>query len=240
MARKKATKAERAQFNLDERFRQLRTNIEFSQFDKDLKVINIVSTFPNEGKSTIALNLARIYAVQFPKVLLVDCDLRNPSVHKLSELSNVQGLSNLLTHLDKNTDLISCSEIQKKPVNDENQLYVLTAGQRVPNPQELLSSRRFSQLISMAKSQFDMVIVDCSPCMAVSDAIPVCNAADGTLFVISAKDTDKAAAKEGLNELRRNGAEIIGAVLTKAENQNNKHGYYYYDYGYGYGENNEE
>lgn len=237
MAHKKPSKATRSRMNLDERFRQLRTNIEFSLFDQNLKIINIVSTFPNEGKSTVALNLAKTYGVQFSNVLLVDCDLRNPSVHKLMQLSNTEGLSNLLTHYTGEEDLFTQSEVQKVDIDDTHHFYVLTSGQRVPNPQELLASKRFRQLMDNAKKQASIVIVDCPPCMAVSDAIPVCNAADGTLYVVSARDTDKAAAREGLTELKRNGANIIGAILTKAEEANRKHGYYYYyDYGYGYGD----
>lgn len=236
MKRKKPSKATRSKMNLDERFRQLRTNIEFSQFDQNLKVINIVSTFPNEGKSTVALNLAKTYGVQFSNVLLVDCDLRNPSVHKLMEISNAEGLSNLLTHYTSEDDIFDQPEVQKVSVDEHHHFYVLTSGQRVPNPQELLASKRFRQLMDNARKQASIVIVDCPPCMAVSDAIPVCNAADGTLYVVSARDTDKAAAREGMTELKRNGANIIGAILTKAEEATHRHGYYYYDYGYGYGD----
>lgn len=237
MKRKKPSKATRSKMNLDERFRQLRTNIEFSQFDQNLKVINIVSTFPNEGKSTVALNLAKTYGVQFSNVLLVDCDLRNPSVHKLMEISNAEGLSNLLTHYTDEDDIFAQPEVQKVDIDENHHFYVLTSGQRVPNPQELLASRRFRQLMDNARKQASIVIVDCPPCMAVSDAIPVCNAADGTLYVVSARGTDKAAAREGMTELKRNGANIIGAILTKAEEATHRHGYYYYyDYGYGYGD----
>lgn len=251
MKHKRPNKATRSKMNLDERFRQLRTNIEFSQFDQNLKVINIVSTFPNEGKSTVALNLAKTYGVQYSDVLLVDCDLRNPSVHKLMKLPNTEGLSNLLTHFNGDESLLEQEEVQKVQIDDAHHVYVLTSGQRVLNPQELLASKKFRQFLQHAKEQLSMVIVDCPPCMAVSDAIPVCNAADGTLYVVSARDTDKAAAKEGMTELKRNGANIIGAILTKAEEANRKHGYYYYydygygdygygSYGYGYGSQEEE
>lgn len=235
---KRKSKEQKKMMNLDERFRQLRTNIEFSQYDENIRVINVVSTFPNEGKSTVALNLAKTYAAQYRNVLLIDCDLRNPSVHKLIEISNSEGLSNLMTHFTSSSDLPSASEIQEITYGNDKPFYVLTAGQRVPNPQELLSSRKFRQLIDLTKQQFSMIIIDCPPCMAVADAIPVCNVSDGTLYVVSAKDTDKAAAKEGMTELRRNGANVIGAILTKAE-QSRKHsgGYYYYDYDYGYGSN---
>lgn len=223
--------------NLDEKFRQLRTNIEFSQFDKKLRVINVVSTFPNEGKSTVALNLAKTYAAQYKNVLLIDCDLRNPTLHKFLSVSNTEGLSNLMTHFSPQDNLLQAEEIQHYESAPGISFCVLTAGQRVPNPQELLSSQRFRQLIEMTKAQFSMIIIDCPPCLAVADAIPVCNASDGTLYVISAKDTDKASARDGVNELRRSGANLIGAVMTKADwgHHHSKDSYYYYDYGYGYG-----
>lgn len=236
MPKKKPNKKARIQMNLDERFRQLRTNIEFSQYDRDLRVINVVSTFPDEGKSTVALNLAKIYGNQYYKVLLIDCDLRNPSLHKLAGVSNEKGLSNLLTHFDEKESLLNAEEIQLCELDQQSDVYMLTAGSRVPNPQELLASQKFVRLVQKAKEEFSTIIIDCPPCMAVADAIPVCNASDGTLYVVSAKDTDKASAREGMNELRRNGANIIGAVLTKAEeSKHHKNGYYYYDYGYGYG-----
>lgn len=233
---KQSKKLQKKKYNLDERFRQLRTNIEFSQFDENLRIINVVSTFPNEGKSTVALNLAKTYAAQYRNVLLIDCDLRNPSIHKLMQISNEAGLSNLLTHFNAGNDITEFDEINEATYDNGHPFMVLTAGQRVPNPQELLSSKRFRQFLEQTKKQFSMIIIDCPPCMAVADAIPVCNAADGTLYVISAKDTDKAAAKEGLTEIKRNGANVIGAILTKAE-QSHKHSgsYYYYDYDYGYG-----
>lgn len=89
------------EFNLDEVYRQLRTNIEFSQMDEALRAINIVSTNSNEGKSSVALNLAKIFADKYKRVLLVDCDLRNPSLNKHLRVSNSKGLTNLLTHFKK-------------------------------------------------------------------------------------------------------------------------------------------
>ena len=236
--RKRTSREQKTKINLDERFRQLRTNIEFSQYDENLRIINVVSTFPNEGKSTVALNLAKTYAAQYRNVLLIDCDLRNPSIHKLMNISNTTGLSNLLTHYRSGDDLSEADEIVEATYENGHPFLVLTAGQRIPNPQELLASRKFRQFLEQTKKQFSMIIIDCPPCMAVADAIPVCNASDGTLYVISAKDTDKAAAKEGMTEIKRNGANVIGALLTKAEQSHKNSGsYYYYDYDYGYDSN---
>ena len=232
MMRKKPSRRKMRQFNLDETFRQLRTNIEFSQYDREIKVVNIVSTNPNEGKSTVAANLARIYSVKYRKVLLIDCDLRNASLHRYLGVSNAQGLSDLLAHYEVGTSLNHYREFQLVSEKDLNSSFLLlTAGSRVPNPQELLSSQRFFHFIQQAKKEFDMVIIDCPPCLAVSDSIPVCNASDGTLYVISAKDTDKKMAREAIAELNRNGANIIGAVLTKAENVSSRRYYYYGDEG---------
>ena len=96
-------KKKRNQFDVDEIYRGLRTNIEFSQMDDKIQVINVVSTAPNEGKSTVSTNLARIMAAKYKNVLLIDCDLRNPSVHKLLHISNRSGLSNIMSQFKEET-----------------------------------------------------------------------------------------------------------------------------------------
>lgn len=230
---KKAMNAEN--INLDEVYRQLRTNIEFSQMDDTLKVINIVSTNPNEGKSSIARNLARIFADKYKKVLLVDCDLRNPSLNKQFHVSNAMGLTNLLARFKEGMVVERAEEIQHLETGTENSLYFLSAGIRVPDPTEMLSSHRFSNFIETVKNEFDVVILDCPPVFAVADAIPLSNVADGTLFVLSSKDTNKADAKEAVGDLQRNGANIIGVVMTKVPGFKTKHYYGYGGYG-GYGQ----
>ena len=225
------------QFNLDEVYRQLRTNIEFSAMDEKIQVVNIVSANPNEGKSTVATNLARICTAKYNSVLIVDCDLRNSSVHKMYGISNSKGLSNLLSHYDRTTPIKSYEEIKQVSFPDTGRnLFVLTAGSRVPNPSELLGSRRFNDFLVQARKEFDFIVLDCPPYAAVSDAIPLCNASDGTLFVVSSLDTDKRQAKGIASDLKRNGANIIGVILTKVENFHSNH-YYYYGYGYGEREN---
>lgn len=230
---KKAFKAE--DINLDEVYRQLRTNIEFSQMDQALKVINIVSTNPNEGKSSVSRNLARIFADQYPKVLLIDCDLRNPSLNRQFHVSNAMGLTNLLTRFKEGMVIQNAEEIQYLDTGTENTLYFLSAGVRVPDPTEVLSSRRFSRFIETAKKEFDVVILDCPPIFTVADGVPISNVADGTLFVLSAKDTNKADAKEAVGDLQRNGANLIGVVMTKVPGFKTKHYYGYGGYG-GYGQ----
>lgn len=222
--------------NLDEVYRQLRTNIEFSQMDEALRAINVVSTNPNEGKSIVSLNLAKIFADKYKRVLLIDCDLRNPSLNKHLRVSNSKGLTNLLTHFKKGDQIAEQDEIQKIDFGNNTILSFLSTGNRVPNPTEVISSRRFASFIDEAKKQFDAVIVDCPPVFAVADAIPISHAVDGTLFVLSSKDTDKFDAREAVQDLQRNGANLIGVVMTKIPGFRSKH---YYGYGYGkYGDNN--
>mgnify|MGYP001035862232 CR=1 FL=1 len=226
--------------NLDEVYRQLRTNIEFSQMDETLRSINVLSTNPNEGKSSVSLNLAKIFADKYQKVLLIDCDLRNPSLNKFLRVSNSKGLTNLLTHYQKGDLIQEQDELKIIDFGNNTQLYFLSTGSKVPNPTEVISSRRFSTFINEAKKQFDAVIVDCPSVFAVADGIPISHVVDGTLFVLSAKDTDKYDAREAIQDLQRNGANLIGVVMTKVPGFRSKH---YYGYGYGkyggYGDSND-
>lgn len=222
------------QFNLDEIFRHLRTNIEFSQMDDDLRVINVVSTNPNEGKSTVSTNLARIFADKYKRVLLIDGDLRNPSDHKMFKVSNAKGFSNLLARYQPGTNVLSYEEIMPLEFSNQTILYFLPTGRRVPNSTEILSSKKFSQFLEQARKEFDYIIIDCPPINRVSEGISISSMADGTLYVISAKETDKRAAKAAIDDLERTGANVFGVVLTKVEEVKSRK--YGYGYGYGYGE----
>ena len=215
------------QFAYTEIYRQLRTNIEFSSFEKNIQVVNTVSTNPAEGKSSVASNLATVSAAKYNNVLLMDCDLRKPVQHKIFQVSNKIGLSNLMRNFDS-FDVNEDTYFQKfKDSNSDGRLFLLTSGVRVPNPGELLSSDKFKKLMEMLRTRFDFIIIDCPPVSAVADAIPVSNNCDGTIFVISAKDTDKNEAKAALTELQRNGVNILGSVMTMTE-ATAKHYYNYY------------
>lgn len=226
----KNTKSRRGnQFDYSEIYRQLRTNIEFSSFEDKVQVVNVTSTMPNEGKSTVASNLAIICSDKYEKVLLIDCDLRKPVQHKIFNTTNKVGLSNLLLGYKDQVDIDDEVYFKRyKKDTSAGKLYLLTSGSKVPNPQELLSSKRFKRLIEALKKEFDCIIIDCPPINAVSDAIPVSSVSDGTLFVCSAKDTNKKDAKDALVQLKRNGVNVLGCVLSKVEDPSNKrYGYYY-------------
>ena len=203
------------QFDEMEVYRHLRTNIEYSSVDKKIQVLNVTSSNAGEGKTTTATNLAIVSASQFSRVLLVDCDMRKPQVHKRFNISNRFGLSNILANDDVN---VPDSVFQKfKDKKSDGILYVLPTGVKVPNPLELLASEKFKDFIECMRDRFDFIILDCPPVLSVSDAIPVSRLSDGTLFVVSAMDKDKNEAKTALTQLQRNGANVLGTVLSKSD-----------------------
>ena len=216
---KKHTK--KSQFDNMEVYRQLRTNIEYSSFNKDIQVICVTSSNPAEGKSSVASNLATVAIAKYERVLLIDCDLRKPVQHKIFKVSNKLGISNLMKDKSE-VDLEIGGYFQKfKDNSTDGKLYVLTSGKSVPNPQEMLASERFKELIEKFREMFDYIIIDCPPLNAV---------ADGTLFVVSAMDTDKREAKNALTMLQRNGANVLGCVLTKVDITSKSYYSYYGNY----------
>lgn len=212
----------------NEVFRNIRTNIEYSTVGKNIKVVNITSSIPEEAKSTTALNLAMIYAKKYKHVLLIDGDLRKAMHHHYLNLSNAKGLTNALMDYDE-TRRIDPKFFQQ--INDESfvgQLSVLTAGIKVPNPSELLSSHLFESFIADLRKIYDFIIIDCPPILSVSDAIPVGNVVDGTIFVCSSKKTNRKDAKTAIDILQKNHVNILGTVLTQVEQDNSNNYYYYY------------
>lgn len=226
-------KRKRNQFDVDEIYRSLRTNIEFSQMDDAIQVINVVSTVPNEGKSTVACNLARIMAAKYKNVLLIDCDLRNASVHKTLKISNRCGLTNIISEFREGVSIHSYEGVQDVQFDGGYALSVITAGHRVPNPSEVLGSKRLVKFLNQARQEFGYIIIDCPPVAVASDAIPLCNVSDGVLYVVDSKSSDKRKVKMAIGDVQRNGGHVIGLVLNKVDASDESH--YGYGYGYGYG-----
>jgi len=195
---------------ISEEFRTLRTNIQFSMIDKELKTLMVTSSKQGEGKSTIAANLAVVFASQGKKVLLVDADMRNPSLHKLFKVRNQQGLTSILT--TKNRQITNLLH----KTSQEN-LVLLTSGILPPNPSELLASQRMSQFIETVKQEYDLIVFDMPPVNVVTDAQVMGNKADGTVFVIRKEVADLSdilKAKELLNLVQAN---VLGAVFNSKE-----------------------
>ncbi|AYE33871.1 CpsD/CapB family tyrosine-protein kinase [Clostridium septicum] len=200
-----------------ESYRTLRTNIQYSSFDEECKSIVITSSEPGEGKSTTAANLALSLAQGEKKVILIDCDLRKPSIHKKFKISNLTGLSDVLIGQKK--------LIQVLKRHGDN-LLLLTSGKIPPNPSEMLGSKAMKNLLKELRENFDYIIIDTPPVQAVTDSQVLSTEADGTLLVIKAEKTKRDSVHNSINLLRKVNANIIGTVLNGVNN--NSENYHYY------------
>ncbi|MEQ7803166.1 capsular biosynthesis protein [Priestia megaterium] len=203
-----------------EQYRTIRTNIQFSNVDQDIKTIVLTSSGAEEGKSTTSSNLATVYAQQGLNVLLIDADLRKPTGHYTFRLENHIGLTNVLTRQSTLAQAVQESEIPH--------LSVLTSGPIPPNPSELLASAQMAELLKEMKKQFDMIIFDTPPILAVADAQILANQVDGTILVVSSGKTEKDAALKSKELLSNAQGKLLGVVLN---NRKVEEGNYYYYYG---------
>lgn len=200
-----------------ESYRILRTNIMYSSFDKKIKRILVTSSEPGEGKSTTSGNLALAFAQDEKKVILIDCDLRKPSLHKKFRISNNRGLSDVIIDRDK---LNKC--IQKRT----EYLDILTAGKIPPNPSEMLGSQAMSSLLDELSNVYDVIILDSPPVLAVTDAQILSTKSDGVVLVVRAEKTKRDTVLAAKGVLDKVNANILGTVLNGGDK--NKDNYYYY------------
>lgn len=208
-----------------ESFRALRTRVQFSRPDKEnLKTILITSPAPQEGKSTIALNLAGSFALANKKTLLIDADLRRPRLHKVFEKHKTPGLVDYLIGNNKLEEIIYNSKLEN--------LFLITSGTIPPNPAEMLDSLEMINFLSTVRERFDYVIIDSPPIVAVTDAEILARKVDGTILVCSAQITEIEMLTRAAELLRNDSSNLIGTVLN---NFNVKAGYgSYYKYYYYY------
>ena len=209
---------EKAPKSIDaEAYRSLRSNIEYSSFDDEYRVIVITSSVPGEGKSTTAGNLAIALAQSGNKVLLVDCDMRKPSIHKKFKISNAAGTAELLLR----------KKLFEEVANKYNEnLTIITAGKIPPNPSEMLASRAMTAFIKEMKDEFKYIILDTPPLQAVTDAQVLSTKADGVLLVVRAGSTKKELVSNSVDLINKVHGKVIGTVLNGVENKRNN--YYYY------------
>lgn len=205
-----------------EAFRTLRTNIQFTNIDKSIKTIVITSSGQGEGKTTVASNLATSIAQTEKRVLLIDCDMRKPRVHKVFGVTNLEGLTNILMG-EKNL-----ADVAFKDDQDIQSLTIVTSGPIPPNPAELLGSRRMSDFLQDMRDQFDMIILDSPPINLVTDSAILSTITDGTIMVVEVGKTDIEAAVSGKELLEKVNANLIGVVLNKIPTR----GRSYYNYSY--------
>jgi polysaccharide biosynthesis transport protein len=195
-----------------EAYRTLRTNLEFASVDAPRHTLLVTSAAPGEGKTVTASNLAVVFAPTGRTVLLVDADLRKPSVHEMFKLLNSRGLTTLLRD-----DSVSLESVDH-PTEQAN-LRILTTGPLPPNPAELLGSQRMQAVMGMLKSSADMVIFDSAPLQAVTDAAVLSSFVDGTLLVVDARRSRRRLVRLACESLSRAGAHTLGAVLNRVPAQ---------------------
>lgn len=203
-----------------EAYRVIRTSIQFAQAGKELKTLAVTSCTPNEGKSMTIANLAVVLTQAGKSVLLLDCDMRNPTVHKNFNLSNKVGLSSCISMGTALSDAVQKTSIEG--------LYALTGGVIPPNPSELLGSEQMKNVLQRAKEQYDYVLIDTPPVMPVTDALIVSRFVDGMILVIASAEVKVEMARDVKNQLVNAGANILGVVLNKVRSEHHGYGYYYY------------
>ncbi|WP_263479872.1 CpsD/CapB family tyrosine-protein kinase [Cytobacillus oceanisediminis] len=204
---------------ISEQYRNIRTNILYSSIDEEIRSILVTSSGPGEGKSTTAANLAIVFAQQGKTVLLVDADLRKPTVHYTFNLNNTAGLTSILTNQMELMEAIH--------QYDEKNLYILPSGPVPPNPSELLGSRAMNHFLDKALEEFDIVLFDTPPVLAVTDAQVLANLCHGSILVVSSGKTDKEAVVKTKEQLASSTGKILGVVLNNKK-ADKKGDYYYY------------
>ncbi|MDO7086809.1 polysaccharide biosynthesis tyrosine autokinase [Pseudocolwellia sp. AS88] len=187
----------------------IRTGLLFSNIDNPPKTILVTSATGSEGKSTMAMNLAAAYS-NLGKTLLLEVDLRKPSVAKNLGITNKLGLTDLISG-----SVTSASEILYK--DNDDKLNVITCGTIARNPLELLSSKKFEDVLASLQTHYEYIILDGPPTLPVSDSCILANKVDGVIFAVKAEDTRIKVAKEAVSRLQKLNANIIGTVLTVAE-----------------------
>ena len=217
---------------VSEAYRTIRTNVQFSAVNKDLKTIVITSATVNEGKSTTISNLGVVMAQAGQKVVIMDCDFRNPTQHKIFQLPN-KGLSNCIAMHKSIMEIIQHTEIEG--------LDILTSGPVAPNPSEILSSKRMDEVLEVLGREYDYVLIDTPPILPVTDAAVMAAKVDGVIMLTAWGNINPEVARDAKARLVQAGANIIGVILNKVEVNTPGNGYGYgYGYGYYYYYGNEE
>jgi capsular exopolysaccharide synthesis family protein len=191
-----------------EAYRTLRTNIQFSSLDKPLHTLLATSTAPDEGKSTTLANLAVTMAQAEQRVILVDCDLRRPTLHTLFDLPNEAGLTSMILAQE------DAPPLQATGVTG---LSLLTSGPLPPRPADILGSRRMDAVIARLRAEADIVLFDTPPVVAVTDAAVLATRVDGVLLVFQAGKTSRERARQAREILEKVKANIVGVVLNNAQ-----------------------
>ncbi|MDR3644862.1 MAG: CpsD/CapB family tyrosine-protein kinase [Clostridia bacterium] len=220
-----------APFQFVEAYKSLRTNLQFASVNKENRKIIVTSAVPGEGKSTVAVNLAIALAGSEGKVMLIDADLRKPTLHRYLHLnsSKIGGVTSVLSGTKKIDEcLVHFNDIG---------INFLSSGPIPPNPAELLGSLKMEEMIKNLSSRFDYILFDTPPVSVVTDAAVLSKIADGVILVVKQNSTTIESAQLAKQNLKNVGASVIGCVLNnfKSDKSNKSSAYYHYkNYDYAY------
>jgi capsular exopolysaccharide synthesis family protein len=205
---------------LAESFKKLRTSVLLSSADSPPQAIMVTSMAPQDGKTTIAANLAITIAESGSKVVLIDGDMRRPTLHEVFELDNAKGLS---------TAIAGTSDVKVREFAEHKNLYVLPSGPTPPNPSELLMSKKLAKLMDIFKRKFDFIIVDTPPIISVSDALAITKLVDASLIVVRFGKTTYEMMNHGMKQLEGIDAKVIGTIINQVDERKSGHYYYLYN-----------
>lgn len=226
---------EETSFHVQEAYKASRTNTMFSIPGKGCKKVVVTSSFPGEGKSTTCINLAITFAQTGSKVLVIDADLRKPTVHRKLEVNNERGLAHLLGNFCHIKETIIPSKYEN--------LDVILAGHLPPNPAELLASEAMKNILDTLGGHYDYIFLDTPPLNVVTDATVLSNIVSGTILVVRQGETHHKDVQDALSKLEFANAKILGLILHGVQTNSKKYSKYgkyskysrYSQYGYGYG-----
>jgi capsular exopolysaccharide synthesis family protein len=207
---------------ISEAYRSLRTNVQFANLDNNMKTILVTSATPGEGKTSTLINLAVAMAQNDEKVMVIDCDMRKPRIHKTLEISNNLGLAEFLMSGDEISKFIHTI--------DALNIDVMTSGKIPSNPSELLHSNVMKETVEALRGKYDYVFFDSPPVVPVTDAVVMSSYIEGAILVVEAGGVDIDLVKKAKELLVSSGIEILGVVLNKIPMDDSKayQSYYYY------------
>ena len=214
-----------APFAVVEAYKKIRTNLKFLLAKNDGGIITFSSADEAEGKSTTSINMAIAFSQLGGKILLLDADMRRPSVSKKLKIENNDGLSNIIAGL---------SDFNSAVYHYNSNLDILTSGPTPPNPLELLSTEAFDSLLETLKSEYDYILIDTPPINAVSDALVVAPKTDGLLLVVRAGYTRRDSLKQTIGAAEFANINILGAIMNGSDSNAKNYKYRKYKYSYKY------
>lgn len=210
---------------VSESIRSLRTRIQFSQKERNsLKTMLITSPSPQEGKTTLAVNIGASFAHSNKRTLIIDADLRKPRLHQIFNCEKQPGLVDHCFNNEPFEKILKATAIRN--------LFIITSGTIPPNPSEILDSVEMDVFLKKVRSEFDYIIIDSPPIVAVTDAEILARKVDGTILVVSHKKTDKDLLERGISLLKNDISPLVGIVLNKFSTKSGYSNYYKYYYYY--------